>query len=154
MKKMDNTDKTLILGIGNFLLGDEGVGVHTIKALEKIETPSTVELLDGGTGGFHLLGLMDAFKRIIIVDATMDESPVGTLKHIVPKYSSDYPPSLSAHDIGLKDLVESMTLLDYKPRIDLITVSVKTIDNLSVELSPEIQLQLPKIVDKVLSLIA
>ena len=48
----------LILGIGNFLLGDEGIGVHMIQFLEKIKLSANVSLLDGGTGGFHLLSYL------------------------------------------------------------------------------------------------
>jgi len=56
MSNLKQSDNILILGIGNLLLGDEGVGVHCIKELEKTNLPEKVQLLDGGTGGFHLPG--------------------------------------------------------------------------------------------------
>ena len=49
------TKKTLVLGLGNVIMGDEGVGVHVVRAVEKQELPEGIECLDGGTGGFVLL---------------------------------------------------------------------------------------------------
>lgn len=129
---------TLILGIGNILLQDEGVGIHAVEWLQKKTWSENVHLLDGGTGGFHLLSLFHDYERIIILDATIDEHPVGTVRVIVPKYASDYPASLSAHDIGLKDLVESSTVLGYSPKVYLIVISVANYQELGMELSPEL----------------
>ncbi len=67
---MKQNDKTLILGLGNILLQDEGIGVHTLRELEKMEWPEHVELLDGGTGGFVLLSLFQEYKNLVIIDAT------------------------------------------------------------------------------------
>ena len=55
---MECSPRLLVLGIGNLLMGDEGVGVHAIRALEKERLPAGVEMLDGGTGGFHLLSCL------------------------------------------------------------------------------------------------
>ena len=52
---MTNNGKTLVVGVGNVLMGDEGVGVHVVRALETHALPAHVEYLDGGTGGFTLL---------------------------------------------------------------------------------------------------
>jgi len=91
---------TLVLGIGNILMGDEGVGVHLVKYLENKHLPKNVEVLDGGTGSFYLLEYFHKYRRIILVDATIDGEPAGTLNMLKPKYSSDYPTTLTAHDIG------------------------------------------------------
>jgi hydrogenase maturation protease len=101
--------------------------------------PSHVTLLDGGTGGFHLLSLFEEFERIVLVDATMDGQPPGTVRLIRPRFASDYPRTLSAHDIGLKDLVESAALLGLTPEVVLVTVSVTTLpEGLDADLSPEV----------------
>lgn len=129
----------LVLGVGNVLLGDEGAGVHSVRSMEAEAWPSHVTLLDGGTGGFHLLSLFQEFDRIVLVDATMDGLPPGTVRLIRPRFASDYPRTLSAHDIGLKDLVESAALLGLTPEVVLVTVSVTTLpEGLDADLSPEV----------------
>ena len=69
--------KTLILGVGNLLLKDEGVGIHVIRALEKETLPAHVTLMDGGTGGLHLISWLTGYDHIIMVDATLDSNPPG-----------------------------------------------------------------------------
>ncbi len=95
-----------MLGLGNVLMGDEGVGVYVVKALEKHTLPVGVELLDGGTGGFTLLGTLQSADRIILVDAAADGNPFGTVTRTTPRFSRDYPPTLTAHDVGVKDLLD------------------------------------------------
>ena len=83
-------DELLVLGIGNVLLGDEGVGVHVIQQLEKHEMPTHVTLLDGGTGGFHLLSYLQDYSRVILIDATLDGKEPGTISLIYPKFSNEF----------------------------------------------------------------
>ncbi|MCR4376213.1 MAG: hydrogenase maturation protease, partial [Acidobacteria bacterium] len=98
----------LVLGIGNLLMGDEGVGVRVVEALERARwRPDGVTLVDGGTGGFHLLEYLQEFTPIVMIDATLDGQPAGTVSVLRPKYASDFPRALTAHDIGLRDLVET-----------------------------------------------
>jgi hydrogenase maturation protease len=114
----------LVLGIGNYLLGDEGVGVHAIHQLEREILPPFVAVVDGGTGGFHLLSYFSDYKTIVMIDATMDGQPVGSVRVIEPRFASDFPRALSAHDIGLRDLIESAVLLGPLPKFYLITISI------------------------------
>ena len=74
--------ETLVLGVGNLLLKDEGVGIHVIKALENEKLPAHVHLMDGGTGGLHLLSWLQGYDRIIMIDATLDNNPPGTVRLI------------------------------------------------------------------------
>ncbi|MBM4170432.1 MAG: hydrogenase maturation protease [Ignavibacteria bacterium] len=143
----------LILGVGNILMGDEGIGIHSIKELEKNSFPENVTLLDGGTGGFHLLNYLQEYKIIIMIDASMDNKPEGTVSVIEPKFASDFPKSLSAHDIGLRDLIESVSLLGELPKIFLITISINHIQNMSMELSQKIKASLSEIAQKVESIL-
>lgn len=145
--------KILILGIGNLLMGDEGVGVHTIRELEKISLPENIDLLDGGTGGFHLLEYFQTYKRLIMIDATMDGEKAGTIKLIKPKFASDFPKALSAHDIGLKDLVESATILGSMPEVYLFTVTISEIKSMTMELSEDVANAIPGVIEKIKSLI-
>ena len=98
--------KTLVLGLGNILMGDEGIGVYVVRALEKHTLPHNVECLDGGTGGFTLLEPLENADRIILIDAANDDNPIGTVTRTTPQFSRDYPPTLTAHDVGMKDLLD------------------------------------------------
>lgn len=80
-----------------------------------------------------------------MIDATMDNDPPGTLKLIEPTFASDFPKVLSSHDIGLKDLIESAVLLNHLPRIFLITVTIAELQELTLDLSPEIEASIPLI---------
>jgi len=146
---MSADTKILILGIGNVLMGDEGIGVHAIKELEKESFPPIVTLLDGGTGGFHLLEYLQEYPTVIMIDATMDNDPAGTIKVIEPNFATDFPKALSAHDIGLRDLVESTAVLGELPKMFLITVTIDSIQSMEMNLSPEIEKQIPAVVGKV-----
>ncbi len=133
----------LILGVGNLLMGDEGVGVAAVRRLEEKGFADRAELVDGGTGGFHLLGLFRDRQHIILIDAAADDRPAGTVSLIRPRYASDFPPSLTAHDIGLKDLLESAALLGDLPEVDLITISIGGLGAMTMELSPAVAAALP-----------
>src|SRR5690349_7553421 len=111
MNSTDKKRKTLVLGIGNVLMGDEGIGVSVVRELEKTALPESVELLDGGVGSFLLLEPMQQAEKIILVDATIDGEKTGTIRRLRPRYSKDYPRTLTAHDIGLKDLLDTFYLL-------------------------------------------
>jgi hydrogenase maturation protease len=145
--------RALVLGIGNVLMGDEGIGVHVVRRLEGT-LPPHVALLDGGTGGFHLLGEIVGHDPIFMIDATMDGRPAGTVSVIEPRYSTDFPPTLTAHDIGLKDLIESSMLLGRYPRVHLVTVSIETIQPMTMTLSPAVEAAIPDVVDRIGELMA
>lgn len=144
-KSNQANNKILVLGVGNLILGDEGVGIHAIKYLEKQNLGLDIDLLDGGTGGFHMLSVMDDYKTLIMIDATIDSKEEGSISLIEPKFASDFPKALSSHDIGLRDLVETATLLGHMPKIYLITVSVKDISEVRMTLSEKIEKSLPEV---------
>jgi len=142
----------LVLGIGNILLKDEGVGIHVVSALEK-EGYTGTDLMDGGTGGFHLLGFIQSYKTVIIIDAALDQFPAGHIRVLHPKYAKDFPRQLSAHEIGLKDLLDAAFLLGTISEIYLVAISVKDFQDMGMELTPEIEKAIPKAVKAVKDLI-
>lgn len=132
-------EPVLILGVGNLLVGDEGVGVHVVRALQQLDWPEHVHILDGGTGGFHLLGCFSSYKRMILVDATHDGEPAGTLRDFRPTLPSEFPPSLGAHDIGLKDLISAAALTGPLPDMTVVTISIEELKPMEITLSPRVQ---------------
>ena len=138
------TSERLVLGIGNLLLGDEGVGVHVLRRLMEQPAPEGVRYLDGGTGSLVLLGPLQEAGAIILVDATADGNPAGTLRQLTPRFSSEFPPSLAAHDIGLRDLLDSFYLLGQeRPDVVLLTVSIDLPQDMTTELSPAVAAAVP-----------
>jgi len=127
--------KTLVLGLGNVLMGDEGIGVHVVRALEKHTLPAGVECLDGGTGGFVLLEPLQNADRIILIDAAADGNPLGTVTRTTPRFSHDYPPTLTAHDIGVKDLLDVFYIQGGGPDIVLYAITIDPKQPISMELS-------------------
>ena len=148
----DKSNSILIMGVGNYLMGDEGIGVQLIQAMEKMELPEYIDILDGGTGGFLLLSCFEVYPTIVFVDATMDGKPAGTISLIRPKFAADFPSALSVHDVGLKDMIEAVYLMDHVPDIHLFTVSIEEINPMTVELSQKVKESIPELVNKILQL--
>lgn len=149
-KSRSGKSKILILGIGNVLMGDEGVGVSVVRELEKNFLPENVEILDGGTGGFLLLEPMQKAEKIILIDAAIDGAAAGTVRRLRPRFSKDYPRALTAHDIGLKDLLDVFYLSGKSPEVTLFAVSIAPPQDLVISLSPELTPVVPRIAQMVL----
>jgi hydrogenase maturation protease len=141
--------RILILGIGNYLMGDEGVGVHVANRLQQQSSPPGVDVVDGGTGGFHLLGYFEGYEIVILVDATLDNNPPGTIRLIRPKFAQDFPKAMSTHDIGLKDMVSALQLMGKMPDIHLFVVSIESLQQQGVELTPSIQKVIPALIEQI-----
>ena len=152
MRNLLLQNKILILGIGNYLMGDEGVGVHVANRLQKEKLPG-VDIVDGGTGGFHLLGYFEDYETIILVDATLDENPNGTIRLIKPRFAEDFPKAMSTHDIGLRDLVCALQLLGKMPTIHLFVVSIESLQQQGIELTDEIEKVIPELMDRIKDLL-
>jgi len=129
-------NKTLVLGLGNVLMGDEGVGVYVAQALSQKSLPAGVECLDGGTGGFTLLEPLENADRIVIIDAANDGNPPGTVTRTTPRFSRDYPPTLTAHDVGMKDLLDMFYIQGGHHDIVLYAITIDPTRPIRMSLSP------------------
>jgi hydrogenase maturation protease len=147
----NNRQGTLILGLGNILMGDEGVGVHVIRALEKRDLPDGVQCLDGGTGGFILLEPLECAERIILIDAADDGNAPGTVTRTMPRFSRDYPPTLTAHDIGVKDLLDAFYMQGGQREVILYAITIDPHQPISLDLSPIGQLAAQVAVHEILT---
>lgn len=147
----DTPPSVLVLGIGNLLMGDEGVGVHFARRMETVTLPANVDVLDGGTAGFQLMEAIEQHDYIIMVDATLDGAPAGSIREVRPRFAADFPKALSTHDIGLKDLVEGLYLLGKAPDICLYTVAIETVQPLHVGLSPKVEAVLPELIARTMA---
>jgi hydrogenase maturation protease len=148
---MDNS--ILILGLGNILMGDEGIGIKAVEYLQQQTLPSNVDVLDGGAGGFQLLSLFQEYQHFIIIDATIGGDKPGEIQVLNPRFASEFPRSLTSHDIGLKDLMQSAELLATLPSIYLLTVNVEECSCAGMKISKKLLDQLPLIQHRVLDII-
>ncbi|HEV2136726.1 MAG TPA: hydrogenase maturation protease [Terracidiphilus sp.] len=133
----NSNKKILVLGLGNVLMGDEGIGVHVVRNLERLPLPPNVECLDGGTGGFVLLEPLQAADRIILIDAAADGNPPGTVTRTTPRFASDYPPTLTAHDIGVKDLLDAFYIQGGNREVILYAITIDPHQPIRMSLSEE-----------------
>ena len=143
--------KTLVVGLGNVLMGDEGVGVYVARALEKHTLPQNVEILDGGTGGFTLLEPLQSADRILLVDATADTNPIGTVTRTTPRFSRDYPPTLTAHDIGVKDLLDVFYIQGGGRDVVLYAITIDPQQPIAMSMSPAVATAAEQAVTRILA---
>jgi hydrogenase maturation protease len=141
--------KTVVLGLGNILLGDEGVGVHVVEELRRSGGLPGVELVDGGTAGYSLLPFFDDAGLVVVVDAAADGAPAGTVALTRPAFSEAFPPVLAPHDFGLKNILDALALTGVRPEIVLLTVSVAEADRASLELSPPVAAAVPDAAEQI-----
>jgi len=126
-------------------MNDEGVGIHAVNRLEKEGGIPGADLMDGGTGGFHLLGHIQSYKTIIFIDASLDHFPAGHVRVLHPRFAKDFPRQLSAHEVGLKDLLDSAILLGNMPKLYLVAVSVKDFQDMGMDLSADVEAAIPEV---------
>ena len=107
----------LILGIGNILLSDEGVGIHVIEQLGKISVPEDVELVDGGTAGADIIDIIADREKVIIVDSMQTNDSPGTIrKFTINDFDFSNSINMSLHDLGIVETILMTELLGCKPK--------------------------------------
>lgn len=139
---------TLVLGLGNTIMSDDGIGPKVIEQLQQnTGLPEGVLLLDGGTLGLDLLPHLEGVQRLIIVDAVEIRQPAGTCVRL----AGDEVPialetKLSPHQMGMKDLLAVARLMGHLPdEIVLIGVQPACLE-MDTELTPPIAAALPTLV--------
>ena len=143
--------KIVVIGIGNLLLMDEGIGVHTINELEKHDLPGSIEIYDGGTGGFKLIDLMQGAARVIFIDAVDTGKAPGS----VTIFSAEEVHSLynkkkySLHDTDLMEIIKMAEMLGNPPMIEIVGIQPKII-NYGTTLSNELAGSMSNIMNTVL----
>jgi len=143
--------KILVLGIGNILLRDEGVGVRAIEALkERYIFPENVELMDGGTAGFELFGPILDHDYLLLLDAIACEQPPGTVMRIEgDSVRARFISRISPHQLGISDVLAAASLACRLPtRLVLFGIEPKDLGT-GLDLSREVAAGLDKLVNGV-----
>jgi len=152
---MDEAEKrtkprTVIIGVGNLLMKDEGIGIHTMKALQEMQLPDNVTVIDGGTSP-DIIACTRAGDKLIIVDAARAGGEPGAIYHFQPDDLEDSAgEALSVHELGVPQNLRLMLLSGNGPsEVIIIGIEPKDID-WGTELSPELEMSIPKIISVIL----
>jgi hydrogenase maturation protease len=143
--------QTLVLGLGNILLGDEGVGVRVAERLqERYEFPENVRVLDGGTLGLDLMPYVEAADHLLVIDALDVGAQPGELARLegdeIPAFLSV---KISPHQMGLSDLLAAVRLAGAYPQ-DVVLWGVQpAVIDVGLELSPVVAAQVDVLADRV-----
>jgi hydrogenase maturation protease len=148
---METDKKILILGIGNIILQDEGVGVRVAERMMKMSLPPNVEVLDGGIKGLDLLYFIEGREKVIVVDAVKAGAPPGTLFRFTDKdLAAKKGVIRSAHGIDFSDVVAlAHFTLTTPPQIVFLGIEPESLDA-SMELSPLIEENIPVLINLVM----
>lgn len=144
------TPRIVVIGVGNLLLKDEGIGIHVVQALQEIDLPPDVRLIDGGTSP-DLIAYTRAGDKLIIVDAARAGGEPGMIYRFKPQDLAKEKAALtSAHEMGVVENLKLMSLTGNEPKeIIIIGIEPKEID-FGTELTPELRQKVPQIVKVVL----
>jgi len=135
-----------IIGIGNILRKDDGIGVHVINELEKEGLPSTIQLVDGGTSTLDMLGYFLDYERIIVVDCLKAGYEPGTIYKIKAEEIKNYKKeSLSIHDVQILDVVKMANMMDRFPNVVIFGIEPKEIE-FDLELSELMKSKIPEVI--------
>lgn len=141
--------KAVVLGVGNIILSDEGVGVRAAEALlERYDPPAGVEVIDGGTAGMELLEPLSNLDLLVVLDAVKRGQPPGSIVKLagaeVPVF---FRSKLSPHQISICDVLASLEFIGDKPK-DMVLIGIEPDSlELGLELTPGIAARIPEMID-------
>ncbi|MFZ5943099.1 MAG: HyaD/HybD family hydrogenase maturation endopeptidase [Bacillota bacterium] len=144
---MDN--KILVLGIGNVLLTDDGLGPLVIRELEQNYQNPQVSFLDGGTLGLDLLAYVEGYSSLLVIDALDVGEEPGTVFFWEGRTLDGISPQMSFHQVGVRELLHAVKLLDIDLQVALMGIQVADV-SWGMELSPQVKQGVPLLKEKVI----
>ncbi len=145
-------EKVVVIGVGNVLLRDEGVGVHVAQELKKKDLPSGVEVHDGGIAGIGLLDFFPEASKVLLIDAADMNMNPGSIVRFTPEEIGVRREELrfSSHDVGLPEVLSLAVALGENPR-EVVIIGIQPKDiSWGLELSPEVQASVPRAIEAIL----
>lgn len=142
--------RLLVLGVGNLLLTDDGVGVHAVQDLEREEEwdLEKVDFLDGATFTQDIFYIFQRYELVLVLDSVKGGREPGTVYRFTEENLRDnFKQRLSLHDIDLLDSLKMAELLGNKPELLVIGIEPLTISDWSMELSAPLQAAYPKFLE-------
>lgn len=147
--KNGQTVTTAVIGIGNILLKDDGVGVHVVQALKGVVLPSTIILVDGGTSTLDMLDYFLDYQSLIVIDALRGGEKPGTLYKLSPEAMAGLAKkNLSLHDVQILDVIQMAQMLDSFPEVTIYGIEPEEV-TYGLEMSETLKNAFPGIVDTI-----
>lgn len=144
------------MGVGNPLMGDEGVGPRVVELLRsRYSIPGHVDVVDAGTMGFSILNMFQGFDDVIVVDAVdgTGHEP-GTLLKLAPEDMAPNQIMHSLHDARLTDVLDAARLMGVEPAVECVGVQIERIVHWELELSPVVEDAIARAADAVVEMLA
>ncbi len=146
-----------VVGFGNLLLGDDGVGIRIIQKLEEMDIPDHVDIIDGGTYGWVLFSLIEKYEKIIVIDAVRSNHDTESIilmkaSHLVKEKKKYY---FSGHDVNLLDIlsmIKSVYQEEILDNICILGIRIHKIEE-SLELSDDITENLESAIDMIINIL-
>lgn len=147
--------RTLIIGFGNILMGDDGAGIHAVQKLAACSLPSQTEAIDGGVSSFAALTDIHDAARVIFIDAMRGGGQPGTIYRLTLDNFGPLPmgEALSVHDFSLWDALTAYRSLGELPPIVIYGIEPETLE-WGLDLSPRVSAAVETLIAKVLADIA
>ncbi len=141
------TKKLLVLGVGNILLMDEGVGVYAVQELGKEDWPEHVDFVDGGTFTQDIFYLFEKYDHVLVLDAVRGGQEPGTIYRLKENdLIENKDQSLSLHDIDLLDSLNMAELLGKRPTLTVIGIEPEKFD-WEMKLTPTLKKAFPEFLE-------
>jgi hydrogenase maturation protease len=144
---LNGNGKLLILGVGNLLLSDEGVGVHVAQELMEMNFPPEVRVVEGGTDGFGLMHVLLEAERVILIDAVRGGGQPGSIYQFEIEDCPPFPDvfKTSVHQISILEVINLSGLIGSTPRTTIIGIEPQCLE-MGMKLSPEVARAIPKVI--------
>jgi len=154
---MNNKKKILVLGIGNLLFKDEGIGIHVVNNMSDMALPPDVEVMDGGTSSPVFTFLIEKREKVIVIDAMQAGGAPGTIYRLSEKefFEKRKGHPRTTQETEFEDALSTAILMKTNPK-ELIFIGVEPEDmgekdlKLKIELSPTLQKKMPEIIEMVI----
>ena len=156
----DFNGRVLVLGLGNILLKDEGIGVHIVEQLQKQDLPGNVEIIDGGTSGLDILLSQEDLDKLVVIDALRAGGEPGTIykarfkgeerDELTKIFTADKDSKISLHQVGLIEALAAAEKLNHAPR-EIVIIGVEPKDVVhGLELTEQVKQRVTQIINIVL----
>jgi hydrogenase maturation protease len=142
----------LIIGVGNLLRTDDGIGVHAVNMLiDSGDLPEWVEAVDAGSSGIDLPALIQGREKVIIIDALETDLEPGSVfrfaaSHLTPESGA----KLTLHESGVCDALRTLAMVGERPDVEIIGVVGRDVESAGMEPSPDVKAALPRVLETVI----
>jgi hydrogenase maturation protease len=148
---VESPRRAVLLGVGNILLTDEGVGVRAVERFgERYVLPEGVEILDGGTSAMEMLDELENLDLLVVVDCVrVGRPPASVVVLTGDEVPAFFRQRLSPHQVGLSDVFATMLLTGRAPQA-IVVIGVQPVAiELSMSLTPEVEAVMPEVLDAI-----